>query len=422
MTHKIGIIGLGYVGFPLAFEFSKRFDVIGFDLSKRRIKELKDGYDKTNEISREHFKLMERNIFLTDDVNELKTCNIYIITVPTPVDKTNSPDMSFLKKASEGIGNILKKEDIVVYESTVYPGATEEICVPILEEASNLCFNKDFFVGYSPERINPGDKNHTLPNIKKIVSASSKDSLEKIYSIYSEIIKAGIYKAESIKVAEAAKVIENTQRDINIALMNELAKIFDKLGIDTKEVLDAAGTKWNFLPFKPGLVGGHCIGVDPYYLSHKAQEVGLNPEIVLSGRRINEGMVSFVVGRVESLMNNKSLVLSGSNILIMGLTFKENCPDTRNSKVFDLIKALRKRDANVEIFDPVLNNSDDLELTEIELLKNTKKDFYDAIIFCVKHQELIEIGIENIQSMGKKVSVIFDITSSLPKTSVDGRL
>tara|TARA_B100000963_G_scaffold358694_1_gene383952 strand:- start:19472 stop:20737 length:1266 start_codon:yes stop_codon:yes gene_type:complete len=421
MTHKIGIIGLGYVGFPLAFEFSKRFEVIGFDLSKKRIKELKDGYDKTNEISQKDLKLIKKNIVLTDDINKLKTCNIYIITVPTPVDKNNSPDMSFLKKASQSIGNLIKSEDIVIYESTVYPGATEEICVPILEEASNLVFNKDFFVGYSPERINPGDKNHTLTNIKKIVSASSKESLEKIYFIYSEIIKAGVYKAESIKVAEAAKVIENTQRDINIALMNELAKIFDKLEIDTKEVLDAASTKWNFLPFKPGLVGGHCIGVDPYYLSHKAQEVGLNPEIVLSGRRINESMVSFVAGSVEKLMKNKSLSLSGSNILIMGLTFKENCPDIRNSKVFDLIKAFEKKGANVEIFDPVLNK-DNFDLVEIELLKNTKKDFYDAIIFCVKHKELIEIGIENIKSMGKKVSVIFDITSSFPKFSVDGRL
>ncbi len=421
MTHKIGIIGLGYVGFPLAFEFSKRFEVIGFDLSKKRIKELKDGYDKTNEISQKDLKLIKKNIVLTDDINKLKTCNIYIITVPTPVDKNNSPDMSFLKKASQSIGNLIKSEDIVIYESTVYPGATEEICVPILEEASNLVFNKDFFVGYSPERINPGDKNHTLTNIKKIVSASSKESLEKIYFIYSEIIKAGVYKAESIKVAEAAKVIENTQRDINIALMNELAKIFDKLEIDTKEVLDAASTKWNFLPFKPGLVGGHCIGVDPYYLSHKAKEVGLNPEIVLSGRRINESMVSFVAGSVEKLMKNKSLSLSGSNILIMGLTFKENCPDIRNSKVFDLIKAFEKKGANVEIFDPVLNK-DNFDLVEIELLKNTKKDFYDAIIFCVKHKELIEIGIENIKSMGKKVSVIFDITSSFPKFSVDGRL
>ena len=422
MSYKIGIIGLGYVGFPLAFEFSKKFDVVGFDLSLKRIEDLRDGYDKTNEISREDLKQVKQNILLTDNINELKSCNIYIITVPTPVDEANSPDMSHLKQASKSIGSILKEEDIVIYESTVYPGATEEVCVPILESASDLTFNKDFFVGYSPERINPGDKDHTLANIKKIVSASTKESLEKIYFIYSEIIEAGIFKAESIKVAEAAKVIENTQRDINIALMNELAKIFDTLGIDTKDVLDAAGTKWNFLPFKPGLVGGHCIGVDPYYLSYKAQEVGLNPEIVLSGRRINESMVSFVVDKVERLMNLKSLELPSSDILVMGLTFKENCPDIRNSKVFDLVKSLEKRGAKVEIFDPVLNKSDDLDLTEIELLKDIKKDSYDAIIFCVKHKELLDIGIENIKSMGKKVSVIFDVTSSLPKINVDGRL
>ena len=422
MSYKIGIIGLGYVGFPLAFEFSKKFDVVGFDLSLKRIEDLRDGYDKTNEISREDLKQVKQNILLTDNINELKSCNIYIITVPTPVDEANSPDMSHLKQASKSIGSILKEEDIVIYESTVYPGATEEVCVPILESASDLTFNKDFFVGYSPERINPGDKNHTLANIKKIVSASTKESLEKIYFIYSEIIEAGIFKAESIKVAEAAKVIENTQRDINIALMNELAKIFDTLGIDTKDVLDAAGTKWNFIPFKPGLVGGHCIGVDPYYLSYKAQEVGLNPEIVLSGRRINESMVSFVVDKVERLMNLKSLQLPSSDILVMGLTFKENCPDIRNSKVFDLVKSLEKRGAKVEIFDPVLNKSDDLDLTEIELLKDIKKDSYDAIIFCVKHKELLDIGIENIKSMGKKVSVIFDVTSSLPKINVDGRL
>lgn len=422
MSYKIGIIGLGYVGFPLAFEFSKKFDVVGFDLSPRRIKELRDGYDKTNEISREDFEPLKQNILLTDNINELKSCNIYIITVPTPVDEANSPDMSHLKQASKSIGSILKKEDIVIYESTVYPGATEEVCVPILESASDLTFNNDFFVGYSPERINPGDKNHTLANIKKLVSASTKESLEKIYFIYSEIIEAGVFKAESIRVAEAAKVIENTQRDINIALMNELAKIFDALDIDTKDVLDAASTKWNFLSFKPGLVGGHCIGVDPYYLSYKAQEVGLNPEVVLSGRRINESMVNFVVEKVERLMNLKSLQLPSSNILVMGLTFKENCPDIRNSKVFDLVKSLKKRGANVEIFDPVLNKSDDLDLTEIELLKNIKKDFYDAIIFCVKHKELLDIGIENIKSMGKKVSVIFDVTSSLPKINVDGRL
>tara|TARA_B100000945_G_scaffold227584_1_gene184206 strand:+ start:847 stop:2112 length:1266 start_codon:yes stop_codon:yes gene_type:complete len=421
MSYKIGIIGLGYVGFPLAFEFSKKFDVVGFDLSLRRIKELRDGFDKTNEISREDLKQVKQNILLTDNINELKSCNIYIITVPTPVDEANYPDMSHLKQASKSIGSILKKEDIVIYESTVYPGATEEVCVPILESASDLTFNKDFFVGYSPERINPGDKNHTLANIKKIVSASTKESLEKIYFIYSEIIEAGIYKTESIKVAEAAKVIENTQRDINIALMNELAKIFDTLDIDTKDVLDAAGTKWNFLPFKPGLVGGHCIGVDPYYLSYKAQEVGLNPEIVLSGRRINESMVSFVVDKVERIMNLKSLELPSSDILVMGLTFKENCPDIRNSKVFDLVKSLEKRGAKVEIFDPVLNKSD-VDLTEIELLKDIKKDSYDAIIFCVKHKELLDIGIENIKSMGKKVSVIFDVTSSLPKINVDGRL
>ena len=422
MSYKIAIIGLGYVGFPLAYEFSKKFDVIGFDLSKKRINELTSGYDVTNEIKSEDLDIAKDKIFLTDDIQELKSCNIYIITVPTPVDELNIPDTSFLEKATKNIGSIIKKGDMIIYESTVYPGATEEICIPLLEETSNLIFNEDFYVGYSPERINPGDKTHTLPQIKKLVSASTEESLEKIYSIYSEIIDAGVYKAQSIMVAEAAKVIENTQRDINIALMNELAKIFDEMDIDTKEVLDAAGTKWNFLSFKPGLVGGHCIGVDPYYLSYKAQKIGLNPEMVLSGRRINESMTSFVASKVERLMKDKLLEISGSNVLVMGLTFKENCPDIRNSKVFDLIRILQQKGATVDIFDPVLSKLPDLNFKGFELLKYPKKDFYDAIIFCVKHQELLEIGIKNIKSMCKKPSVIYDITSSFPKTHVDGRL
>lgn len=413
---KIGIIGLGYVGFPLANEFAKKFEVKGFDLSKQRINQLKNNHDSTGEIDN-----INGSIFLTHNYKDLSDCNYFIVTVPTPVDKSNRPDVSHLQKASADIGEMLKKGDTVIYESTVYPGATEEVCIPILEQKSNYQLNKDFYVGYSPERINPGDKKHRLPDIKKVVSGSNDISCNDIYELYSNIIKAGVHKASSIKVAEASKVIENTQRDINIALMNELAIIFDKLNIDTKEVLDAASTKWNFLPFKPGLVGGHCIGVDPYYLSYKAEIEGYFPEMVLAGRRINNNMSNFVASKFIKLMIDKSIGINKSDVLIMGLTFKENCPDIRNSKVFDLIKDLEKLNINISVYDPNV----DQNLKEVEHIKfvsSLESDIYDGLIIAVAHNEFIELGGEKIKSFMKKNSVILDITSSFNKDFFDKRI
>ena len=354
---KIAIIGLGYVGLPLAIEFSKIYEVIGFDTNQKRVQDLLNGYDLTRETSASELKSV-KNLEYTNSLDDIKNCNIYIVTVPTPVNKNNNPDLSPIKKASKSIGSILKKNDIVIYECTVYPGATEEICVPILEKFSGLKFNIDFFCGYSPERINPGDKKHRLVSIKKITSGSTPKIAKKIDNLYRNIIMAGTYLASSIKIAEAAKVIENTQRDLNIALMNEFAIIFNQLNIDSNSVFEAASTKWNFLPFKPGLVGGHCIGVDPYYLAYKAKKVGINPQMILSGRKINDGMAFYVVEQVTKAMSHESIKILNSNVLVMGITFKENCPDIRNTKVIDLIQGLKNLNINVDVIDPLADKNE----------------------------------------------------------------
>ncbi len=419
--YKICVIGLGYVGLPLAIEFSKKFDVAGFDLSSKRVNELKNFFDSTGEIEPKTLKDNQENINFFTELSEIHDCNIFIITVPTPVDEFNQPDMKYLELASKNVGSKLKNNNIVIYESTVYPGATEEICIPILEKESQLKFNKDFYVGYSPERINPGDKEHRLPNIKKITSGSTEESAKIIYELYSKIITAGVYMASSIKVAEAAKVIENTQRDINIALMNELALIFDILGIDTSEVLSAAGTKWNFLPFKPGLVGGHCIGVDPYYLSYKAQKEGYLPEIVLAGRRLNNKMAAFVAAKLVKIMIDKSIEVKNSKVLIMGLTFKEDCPDIRNSKVFDVINELELSGISIDVYDPNVDKSL-LELKNINLIENLKPNQYDGLIFAVKHKEFLDMGIEKLKKLCRQNCAIYDVTSSFNIPEVDERL
>ena len=419
--YKICVIGLGYVGLPLAIEFSKKFEVVGFDLSSKRVNELKNFFDSTGEIEPKTLKDNQENISFFTNLSEIHDCNIFIITVPTPVDEFNEPDMKYLELASKNVGSILKNNNIVIYESTVYPGATEEICIPILEKESKLKFNKDFYVGYSPERINPGDKEHRPPNIKKITSGSTEESAKIIYELYSKIITAGVYMASSIKVAEAAKVIENTQRDINIALMNELALIFDILGIDTSEVLSAAGTKWNFLPFKPGLVGGHCIGVDPYYLSYKAQKEGYLPEIVLAGRKLNNKMAAFVAAKLVKIMIDKSIEVKNSKVLIMGLTFKENCPDIRNSKVFDVINELELSGISIDVYDPNVDKSL-LELRNINLIENLKPNQYDGLIFAVKHKEFLDMGIKKLKKLCKQNCAIYDVTSSFNIPEVDERL
>jgi UDP-N-acetyl-D-glucosamine/UDP-N-acetyl-D-galactosamine dehydrogenase len=420
-TLKISVIGLGYVGLPLAVEFGKILPTIGFDINPQRIQELNKGIDHTLEVDQKELKKAN---FLSFTVNteEIIDCNIYIITVPTPIDENKNPDLTPLIEASEMIGRIIKKQDIVIYESTVYPGATEEICVPLLEKNSNLKFNTDFYCGYSPERINPGDKEHRLPSIRKVTSGSTPEVAFKVDSIYKKIITAGTHIASSIRVAEAAKVIENTQRDVNIALINELALIFDKLGIDTESVLEAAGTKWNFLPFKPGLVGGHCIGVDPYYLTHKALEVGYKPEIILAGRRLNDNMSSFVVDKVLSLMGTKEIIIKGANILIMGLTFKENCPDLRNTKVIDVISSFEKRNCNVDLYDTWVDKDQALKEYGIKPIEQPSKNKYDAIVLAVAHDNFLNLTIEQIRSFGKDNHVIYDLKYVLDKTEVDGRL
>ena len=419
---KIAVIGLGYVGLPLAVEFGKARPVLGFDINPERIKELQNGQDHTLECSPEELA-QAKNLTFSADTEDLKCCQFYIVTVPTPVDKANRPDLTPLVKASETVGRVLKVGDIVVYESTVYPGATEEVCVPVLEQFSGLKFNQDFYCGYSPERINPGDKEHRLPTIKKVTSGSTPEVAEQVDVMYSSIIKAGTHKASSIKVAEAAKVIENTQRDVNIALMNELSLIFHKLGIDTLEVLEAAGTKWNFLPFRPGLVGGHCIGVDPYYLTHKAVEVGYHPEVILSGRRINDRMASHVADETIKLMLRKGISVLGSKILVLGLTFKENCPDLRNTKVVDIVKGLNGYNSKVDIYDPWI----DVEEARQEygltcLAEPPKAGAYSAIVLAVGHQEFVEIGEGGIRAYGKPDAVLFDVKGILPANAADGRL
>ncbi len=427
MTHitttqtKIGVIGLGYVGLPLAVEFGKNYPTIGFDINANRIAELKTGIDRTLETSK---KDLDDSTHLTfSDVTEkLAQCNVYIVTVPTPINEHKQPDLSPLMKASALLGSVIKRDDIIIYESTVYPGATEEICVPILEQVSGLTFNTDFFVGYSPERINPGDKEHRVTNIFKITSGSTPETADTVDALYNVIITSGTHKASSIKVAEAAKIIENTQRDVNIALINELAILFNKLNIDTEEVLLAAGTKWNFLPFKPGLVGGHCISVDPYYLTHKAQAVGYNPEIILAGRRLNDNMGCYIASQVIKLMLKKSIHITKARILIMGLTFKENCPDIRNTRVVDIINEFKTYGAQVDVYDPWVDPKETEHEYGITPINNLIENQYDAILLAVKHDQFTHMGVDAIRALGKENHVLYDIKYLLPANQVDGRL
>jgi len=418
---KIALIGLGYVGLPLAVEFGKKRTVVGFDINKNRIDELKQGVDITLETTKQELK---DAVYLsyTTNLDDIKDCSIFIVTVPTPIDKHKRPDLTPLEKSSESVGKILKKGDIVIYESTVYPGATEEVCVPILEQQSGLTFNKDFYCGYSPERINPGDKEHRVTTIKKVTAGSTPEIATEVDELYREIIIAGTHKANSIKVAEAAKVIENTQRDVNIALINELALIFNKLDIDTESVLEAAGTKWNFLPFRPGLVGGHCIGVDPYYLTHKAIEVGYNPEMILAGRRLNDNMGSYVADQVSKLMTKKRIHVVDANILIMGLTFKENCPDLRNTRVVDLVKEFEGFNCNVDVCDPWVDKDEAIHEYNIKLIDKPVKGKYDAILLAVSHDEFKALTVEQIRAYGREAHVLYDIKYLLKANESDGRL
>jgi UDP-N-acetyl-D-glucosamine/UDP-N-acetyl-D-galactosamine dehydrogenase len=417
----LGIIGLGYVGLPLAVEFSKVRSVVGFDINTNRINELQNGIDSTLEISSDNL-LNLPNLTLSDNSKDLKSCNCFIVTVPTPIDDFKEPDLRPLLLASEMIGRLIKPGDLVIYESTVYPGATEEECAPVIERFSELTFNKDFYLGYSPERINPGDKKHTLNQIIKITSGSTPEIAELVDQLYSSIIKAGTHKASSIKVAEAAKVIENTQRDVNIALINELSLIFNKLHIDTEEVLEAAGTKWNFLPFRPGLVGGHCIGVDPYYLTKKAESVGYIPEIILAGRRLNDQMSSYVADKSLDALREQGIRIDQAKILIMGLTFKENCPDTRNSKVFDLISHLSGFGVETHVYDPwVYSKKDDFKQLA-NLVCDPQLNYYDCIILAVAHQDFLDLGVSAIRSFGKKNSIIYDLKFMFPSGETDLRL
>jgi UDP-N-acetyl-D-galactosamine dehydrogenase len=418
----IAIIGLGYVGLPLATEFGKVRPVIGFDINSQRIAELQSGNDSTLECSLDDLAQASQLSYSCSSA-DLQQAQVFIITVPTPVDKANRPDMTPLIKASETVGKVLKGGDIVIYESTVYPGATEEVCVPVLEKFSGLRFNQDFFCGYSPERINPGDKEHRLPTIKKVTSGSTAAVAEEVDQLYRQIITAGTYKARSIKVAEAAKVIENTQRDVNIALINELSLIFNKLGIDTIEVLQAAGTKWNFLPFRPGLVGGHCIGVDPYYLTHKAQEVGYHPEVILAGRRINDSMASHVADETIKLMLRKNLPVLGSKVLVLGLTFKENCPDVRNTKVVDIVRALRAYNTQVDVYDPWIDVAEAQHEYGLTCLTDAPAHGqYAAVVLAVGHHQFLAMGEQGIKAFGQAGAVVYDVKSILPMGAADGRL
>jgi UDP-N-acetyl-D-galactosamine dehydrogenase len=418
---KIGVIGLGYVGLPLAVEFGRYFDTVGFDINEKRIEELKNGQDRTLECSAEELELAKK-LSYTANLDVLRECNTYIVTVPTPVDKHNRPDLTPLIKASETLGKVVKKNDVVIYESTVYPGATEEDCIPVIEQVSGLKFNVDFFAGYSPERINPGDKEHRFTTIKKVTSGSTPEIADYVDALYSRVVTAGTHKASSIKVAEAAKVIENTQRDVNIALINELALIFNRLDINTEEVLKAAGSKWNFLPFRPGLVGGHCIGVDPYYLTHKAQELGYHAEVILAGRRINDGMGAYVAEQVARLMMQKRIHVLDARILIMGLTFKENCPDLRNTKVVDIINEFNSFNAKVDVFDPWIDAGEAQHEYGLSPISQLVEGQYDAIVLAVSHKQFIEMGIEKIRALVKENCVIFDVKYLFSADQVDGRL
>ena len=417
---KIAIIGLGYVGLPLALEFSKHFKTTGFDINQQRILELKAGEDKTLEADAD--ELAQSQLEYTESIGDLSQCNVFIVTVPTPIDSYKRPDLSPLINASKMIASVLKQDDVVIYESTVYPGATEDDCVPVLEKESGLTLNQGFYVGYSPERINPGDKVHRLVDIKKVTSGSTPDIATFVDELYQTIITAGTHKASSIKVAEASKVIENTQRDLNISLINELALIFNRLNIDTQEVLDAAATKWNFLPYTPGLVGGHCIGVDPYYLTHKAQQVGYHPEVILAGRRVNDGMGRYIADMVMRLMSRKRIHIVDSNILVLGIAFKENCPDLRNTRVIDLIKGLQNHNANVDVYDPWVDKSEVKNTYQLDVITEIEQGKYHAIILAVAHEQFLQLGAKGIHALGAGQHVLYDIKSVLPIESVDARL
>lgn len=418
---NIGIIGLGYVGLPLAVEFGKLHPTIGFDINQARIDELKKGIDSTLEVQAEELSLATHLQFSFQE-KDLERCTIYIITVPTPIDKHKRPDLQALFKASKMVGQVLKKDDIVIYESTVYPGVTEDECAPILEVVSGLQFNIDFFCGYSPERVNPGDKTRRIADIVKVTSGSTPEIANEVDALYQSIVTAGTHRAPSIRIAEAAKVIENTQRDINIGLINEIAIIFNKLGIDTEEVLKAAGTKWNFLPFRPGLVGGHCIGVDPYYLTHKAQEVGYHPEIILAGRRLNDGMGLYVGSQLIKSMMHKKIELNKARILIMGLSFKENCPDIRNTRVIDVIRQLTEYNIIVDCYDPWVSPEDATREFGIEVIKDVPTGFYDAIVIAVAHKKFVDMGVDSIKSFCKEKHIIYDIKNILPANQTCLRL
>jgi len=418
---KIAIIGLGYVGLPLAVEFGKKREVVGFDIDKKRVQDLKSGIDHTKEVSPDDLNNSKNTLF-THEISDISDCTIFIVTVPTPVHINKGPNLSPLISASEMIGGVLKLGDLVVYESTVYPGATEEVCVPVLEKTSGLIFNQDFYCGYSPERINPGDKARHVTTIMKVTSGSTQEAAKEVDNLYKEIITAGTHQAESIKVAEASKVIENTQRDLNIALINELSIIFDKLGIDTESVLNAAGTKWNFLPFRPGLVGGHCIGVDPYYLIHKSKEVGYTPELILSGRKINEHMGQHLTDRVSQLMMKKNITISGARILIMGFTFKENCPDIRNTRVIDVYNNFRKLGCEVDVFDPWVDKAEVRREYQIDVINTPENNSYDAILIAVAHNEFKQYTLKKFRDFAKPSYVLFDAKYLLDKENVDGRL
>lgn len=420
-TIKIGVIGLGYVGLPLAVEFGKKFDVVGFDINQSRIGELQSGVDHTLEVSSDELKDSPRLSF-SADLQQLASCNFYIVTVPTPIDDYKQPDLTPLIKASQTIAKVLKKGDVVVYESTVYPGATEEDCIPVLEQHSGLVYNQDFFAGYSPERINPGDKEHRVTNIKKITSGSTPEIADLVDAVYNQIVTVGTHKASSIKVAEAAKVIENTQRDVNIALINELALIFNKLGIDTEEVLKAAGTKWNFLPFRPGLVGGHCIGVDPYYLTHKAQSIGYHPEIILAGRRLNDSMGAYVANQLVKAMLKKRMVVDGAKVLLMGLAFKENCPDLRNTKITDIVAELEEYNIQVDVYDPWVDGAQAQHEYGINPISAPQAGQYDGIILAVAHEQFKALGADEIRAWGKPAHVLYDLKYVLSSDASDLRL
>lgn len=418
---KLAVVGLGYVGLPLAVEFGKQRPVIGFDINTARIDALKKGHDHTLEVSAEELA-DATGLRFTADPTEIRDANVFIVTMPTPIDEFKQPDLTPLIRASETIGRILKKGDLVIYESTVYPGVTEEVCVPVLERVSGLCFNQDFFAGYSPERINPGDKERRVTSIKKVTSGSTPETAKLVDALYRLVVTAGTHCAPSIKVAEAAKVIENTQRDVNIALINEFARIFNRLGIDTEDVLTAAGTKWNFLPFRPGLVGGHCIGVDPYYLTHKAQSIGYYPEIILAGRRINDSMGSYVVAQLVKAMTRKRIHVEGARVLVMGFSFKENCPDLRNTRVVDVVRELEEYHVQVDVYDPWIDELEAMNEHQIHPVKAPQKGAYDAIILAVAHRQFIEMGIESIRALGRPAHVLYDLKYIFPAEQTDLRL